>query len=243
MDIKSDIITLVYEKELNEVAKDFHIFENELITHSFYNRAIIDYKGKNRTIYMGQVLSERLVTQAYSNNNLLFCSSHYTIADSPYYLYHIELFLNLVKKPYNEISKTVMIGFDTSDKYIFNLIALKDCFLFIKSDHPKEGRGNSTIKIVDYELNGINNITIESEKCSHFEYSQLSEKGNANEFIFYANYIDEPEIQCKIIKYEKKNLINSKTFSIPYTFNNYYYLIEISMKIYMDVKILNSLVY
>ena len=203
LDIKTDSITLVDEKELNGVAKDFHIFENELIIYSFYNRAIIDYKGKNKTIYMGQDFSERFVTQAYGNNILLFCSSHYTSGDSPYYLFHIDMFLNLVKKPYGEISKTVMIEFDTSDNFIFNLMALKDCFLFIKSEYLNEGRGNSSIKIVDYELNSINNITIEFEKCSYFEYSQLSEKGNVNEFILCANYIDETEIKCKIIKYEK----------------------------------------
>lgn len=229
LNIDTDNITLVDEKELNDGLRDFQLFENDLFIYSYDNRAVIDYKGKEKTIYTGNYFGERLQTQAYSNNILLLCSSHYTSGNSPYYLYHIDMFLHLVKKPYNEISKSEMIEFDTSDNFVFRLIALKDCFVFIKSNYPEndeEGNVNAIFKIVDFELNSINNVTIEFKKVSSLKYSQLSEKGKVNEFLLCINYIDEPEIQCKIIKYENKNLIPLKTIAIPYPLNSYYFLIN-----------------
>ncbi len=76
--IETDNITLIDEKQLYEKIRDFQLFENDLFIYSYSDNAVIDYKGKERTIYMSNYFGETLQAQAYSNKILLFCSSHFT---------------------------------------------------------------------------------------------------------------------------------------------------------------------
>ena len=225
--VKTDNFTIVEEKTFDDRAQYFYIYKNNLIVYSFHEYAIIEYKGKANELYFYDYIFEGFVTHTYSHNRLLFCTYHYiNTADHPYWLFHSDLRLNLVEYPYEEISKKLTIdsGVDLDNDCI-KLIALKDCFIYLKFVITRDNEGNATYAIVDFDLNIINTINKEYKNLSLAEHSQLSQNGKVNEFFLCLKYIDNPDLQCQIIKYQNKDHLFLKPFNIYYP--GYDYTIKI----------------
>ena len=89
------------------------------------------------------------------------------------------------------------------------MICLKDCFAYIKFYVNGQEGGNITYKIVDFDLNVINNITKKYENFFLVEHSQLLENGKVNEFFVCIKHNYITDLDCQMIKilYFQKSFI------------------------------------
>ena len=187
----------------------FKILRNNLKIFTFYSYSLIQNGGKNNTVKFGHRFSD----QVYSSNSILIGTWEYNFKD--FDTYHYDIQLNLLKVPYNEISKTLIIE-SFIETNSFRLIGLKDCFIFIliyEESYNYIYKGNYTYKILDLNLNLINSLTINYTNYTDIKFSELSEDNKMNEFIMCIKYYMSIT-ECQIIKYENLNLIFSEKYSI-----------------------------
>ena len=236
VDAKTDKI-IIYEKLFNSNFLYFKRFGNNINIYTFSIYLVIENNRKKNIIYFGNIIGHQFSDQASSSNSILIGTWADTLNENWDHKYVIGL--TLLKEPFNEISKTLII-----EKYAetnsFKLIGLKDYFIFIRIEeniYSNYGQqflynGNYTYKVLDLELNLINSLTVRYTNYSNIIFSELSENNDINEFILCIIY-RKYATRCQIVKYENSNLSFSKTYSVfsqhEISNKNTYYVVTINL--------------
>ena len=222
-----DNITLIDENDFtrNNWDDDTYsilVINKNLIFYGFLFQTSVENNGKiNDISWGGHVLNHiSFQNQVFSNDLLVICTWEYNNLLHEYYSrYDFEL--HLVKPPYIEISKSLIIETLSKDQYL-ELIGLKDYFAFIKIDESKEeiGSGNITYKFLDLDLNLIDTMTYKYQNYSDIRFLPLTNNGKVNEFLVcILKEEDKSEnlstYKCDVFKYENGNLDNIQSIEIP----------------------------
>ena len=235
--VNIDNITKIEEVRFNERIRDFQLIANKLKIYFLRDDVIFDCNGRNKSVSWAYYDSEFLKTfnaQAFSHNNLLILTRSTNTSVFVWQNSLVDDFqLNLIKAPYNEISKSIQIEKEIFYQTPFVLIGLKDCFIVIKKVSNKDNE-EITYKIVDFDLNIINSFSVQYKKIISIDFFPISENNLVNEFIkciqsskwsdqynYYYDYFE-----CQVIKYENKNLKFLKSFDV-FPFNVSYYIYKL----------------
>ena len=146
--VEYDNATFVSEKRTfrrpnyNDYTFNVLIVNNNLIFYGLMFSMEVDYNGKtNKLSWRTDILdTERLQTQAYSNDCLVICTWIYNFDT---YETKYDFFLRLLKAPYIKIYKEMEIERGAKD-FQLELIGLKDYFVYIKIDEEE--------KVMNYHL-------------------------------------------------------------------------------------------
>ena len=191
--VSIDNITLIEEERFGEKIRDFQLIANKLKIYCLRDDVIFDCNGRNKSVSWAYYDSEFLKTftaQAFSHNNLLILTQS---TNTSVFIWENSLIddfqLNLIKAPYNEISKSIQIERKIYYETPFVLIGLKDCFIIIKKVSNKDYE-DITYKIVDFDLNIINSLSVQYEKIISIDFFPISENNKVNEFIKCIEYFN-----------------------------------------------------
>ena len=198
---------------------DIMVIDNNLIFYGLMFNVSVENNGKTKNIVWRDHFLDmiRFQAQAFSNDCLLICTWTYnfSLINSDRY----DLQLHLIKAPYIEISKPLLIE-TLAKNYRAELIGLKDYFVYIRIDKANDGSGNITYKFVDFDLNLVNSLTYKFENYSEIYFYKLSNSGKVNEFMLCILKKEDisPNLdtyKCQVIKYENNGLSITQTIDIP----------------------------
>lgn len=154
---------------------------NNINIYTWTYSSFIVNNGKINKVIFGARFGRSFLDQTYCNNSILIGTYDFNYSNNTY-TYYIQL--NLIREPYNEISKIVNI-----EDYLVNsdikLIALKNNFVFfrLKKGKMEIYNANFTYNILDLNLNFINSLTVKYEIFTDIKLTELSENNKINEFM------------------------------------------------------------
>ena len=215
-----DTYILKINPETNEIISDKKLFkdgldflikqDNYIDVYIFPKSILIDRGWKNNTLFF----SDYIGRVANTDNNILMAFRRSTST-----LFKYDIILYLIKNPYDQISYELTIEQKTN-QYEYNLIGLKDCFVFIlfyKDNNliNVKKKGDVKIKLLDFDLKVIETMNISFYNYTNIIMFELPESKKYNEFISCVRYSDDNTyMDCRILEYENSYLQFGKAIRI-----------------------------
>ena len=228
--LEIDNFTIINIRYFDDQILYYKNLGNNINVYTFREYSLIENKGSTNIVRFGAIFGRGFLAQVFNSNSSIIATYDFNL-ESSFIRYDISL--NLLKYPYTEISKIILIESNKKERSIL-MLALKDVFIYIRIEESSYNHifeGNYTYTILDLNLNIIGTLTFKYDNYTNLKISELSENVKHNEFILCIKYY-KSVTDCQIIKYENSNLIileNNTIFSTHEYYQNdkYYFSMQL----------------